>query len=50
MENALRACPWDLREAYERELAKAHKALGEAQLQIKTLKKLERLLGSSGQP
>ena len=38
MENALRARPRDLREVYERKLAEAHQALGEAQLQIKALK------------
>ncbi len=50
MENALRARPRDLREEYERKLAEAHQALGEAQLQIKALKKLQRLLGQTEQP
>jgi len=49
MENALRARPRDVREAYERKLAEAYQALGEAQLQIKVLKKAERLFGSTGE-
>ena len=47
MENALRARPRDLREEYERKLAEAYQALGEAQLQIKVLKKAEQLFGST---
>ena len=47
MENALRARPRDLREEYERKLAEAYQARGEAQLQIKVLKKAEQLFGST---
>ena len=39
MENVLRARPWDLRDEYERKLAEEYQALGEAQLQIKVLRK-----------
>lgn len=45
MENGFRSKPRDVREAYERRLDEAHAALGEAQLEIKALKKLQRLLG-----
>ncbi len=44
LENSLRARPRDIREQYERKLTEAHAALGEAQLEIKALKKLQSLL------
>ncbi|MBA2849854.1 transposase [Thermosulfuriphilus ammonigenes] len=44
MENSFRARPRDIREQYERKLTEAHAALGEAQLEIKALKKLQSLL------
>ncbi|OAQ19806.1 DUF1153 domain-containing protein [Thermosulfurimonas dismutans] len=44
MENGLRARPRDLREQYEAKLREAYAALGEAQLEIKALKKLQSLL------
>ena len=46
MENGFRARPRDIRAQYEIKLAEAYAALGEAQLQIKALKKLQRLLDS----
>jgi transposase-like protein len=50
MENGLRARPRDIREQYEQRLKEAYAALGEAQLEIKALKKLQRLLDSGEQP
>ena len=44
MENGFRARFRDIREQYERKLTEAHAPLGEAQLEIKALKKLHRLL------
>ena len=44
MENGFRSKPRDIRETYERKLDEAHAALGESQLEIKALKKLQRLL------
>ena len=44
MESGLRARPRDLREQYEAKLREAYAALGEAQLEIKALKKLQSLL------
>lgn len=46
MENGFRTKPRDVREAYERKLEEAHAAIGEAQLEIKALKKYHRLLAS----
>ena len=45
MENALRANPRDVTEQYERKLEEAHAALGEKELELKALKKLQRHLG-----
>ncbi len=39
MENCLRVRPWGIREQYEAKLKEAYAALGEAQLEIKVLKK-----------
>ncbi len=44
MENCLRARPRDIREQYEAKLKEAYAALGEAQLEIKVLKKVQSLL------
>jgi len=44
MENSLRARPRDIREQYEAKLKEAYAALGEAQLEIKVLKKVQSLL------
>jgi len=44
MENNFRARPRDIREQYERKLAQAHAALGEKELELKAVKKLQRLL------
>ena len=44
MENSFRARPRDLREQYERKLEEAHAALGEKELELKALKKWQRLL------
>jgi len=44
MENNFRARPRDIREQYERKLAEAHAALGEKELELKAVKKLQRLL------
>lgn len=46
LENGFRSRPKEVREQYEAELKEAREALGEAQLQIRALKKLERLVGS----
>ena len=45
MENGFRARPRDIREQYERKLEEAHAALGEKELELKAVKKLQRLLG-----
>lgn len=50
MENGFRVRPRDIREQYEQKLKEAHAALGEAQLEIRALKKLRRLLDSGEQP
>ncbi|NLS14922.1 transposase, partial [Vibrio sp. SM6] len=44
MENALKANPKDLSEQYEKKIDDLHAAYGEAMLQIKFLKKLNRHL------
>ena len=44
MENNFRARPRDIREQYERKLEEAHAALGEKELELKAVKKLQRLL------
>ncbi len=44
MENNFRAHPRDIREQYERKLAEAHAALGEKELELKAVKKFQRLL------
>ena len=44
IENSLRARPRDIREQYEAKLKEAYAALGEAQLEIKALKKVQSLL------
>jgi len=44
MENNFRARPRDIREQYERKLAEAHAALGEKELELKAVKKFQRLL------
>ena len=44
MENNFRARPRDIREQYERKLEEAHAALGEKELELKALKKWQRLL------
>jgi len=44
MENNFRARPRDIREQYERKLEAAHAALGEKELELKAVKKLQRLL------
>ena len=44
MENNFRARPRDIHEQYERKLAEAHAALGEKELELKAVKKLQRLL------
>ena len=44
MENNFRARPRDIREQYERKLAEAHAALGEKELELKAIKKWQRLL------
>jgi hypothetical protein len=44
MENNFRARPRDIREQYERKLAQAHAALGEKELELKAVKKFQRLL------
>lgn len=44
MENSFRARPKDLREQYEDKLAQAYAALGEKELELKALKKWQRLL------
>ncbi|MGK0545059.1 transposase [Halomonas cupida] len=44
MENGFRARPKDVRKQYESELRETKEALGEAHLQIYTLKKFRRLL------
>jgi len=49
MENGFRARPRDVKAQYEAKLAEAYAALGEAQLQIKALKKLQCLLDSQEQ-
>jgi len=49
MENSFRARPKDVKAQYKSKLAEAYAALGEAQLQIKTLKKLQCLLDSQGE-
>ena len=43
MENNFRARPRDIREQYERKLEEAHAALGEKELELKAVKKLQRL-------
>jgi transposase-like protein len=43
MENNFRVRPRDIREQYERKLAQAHAALGEKELALKAVKKLQRL-------
>ncbi|MEM9601415.1 MAG: transposase [Pseudomonadota bacterium] len=45
MENGFRSRPRDIREQYERKLEEAHAALGEKELELKAVKKLQRLLG-----
>ena len=44
MENHFRARPRDIREQYERKLAEEHAALGEKELELKAIKKWQRLL------
>ena len=44
MENGFRARPRDIREQYEKKLDEAHAALGEKELELKALKKWQRLL------
>ncbi len=44
MENNFRTRPRDLREQYERKLAEAYAALGEKELELKAIKKWQRLL------
>lgn len=43
MENSFRARPRAIREQYERKLEQAHAALGEKELELKALKKWQRL-------
>ncbi|MEZ9864437.1 hypothetical protein AB4353_14800 [Vibrio breoganii] len=47
MENALKANPKDVTEQYEKKIDDLHAAYGEAMLQIKFLKKLNRHLGQN---
>ena len=47
MENALKANPKDLSEQYEKKLKELHEAYGEAMLENKFLKKLQRHLEST---
>ena len=44
MENNFRARPRDIREQYERKLEEAYVALGEKELELKAVKKWQRLL------
>ncbi|WP_417585577.1 transposase [Nitrincola sp.] len=44
MENALKANPKDVREQYEKKIDDLHAAYGEAMLEVKFLKKLQRHL------
>ncbi|RME55761.1 DUF1153 domain-containing protein [Candidatus Parcubacteria bacterium] len=44
MENNFRARPLDIKEQYERKLEQAYVALGEKELELKAVKKLQRLL------
>lgn len=44
MENNFSARPRDIREQYERKLAETHAALGEKALELKAIKKWQRLL------
>ena len=44
MENNFRSRPRDIREQYERKLQEAHAALGEKELELKAVKKFQRLL------
>ena len=44
MENNFRARPRDIREEYERKLEEAYAALGEKELELKAVKKWQRLL------
>lgn len=44
MENGFRSRPRDIREEYERKLTEAHAVLGEKELELKALRKWQRLL------
>ena len=47
MENALKANPKDVAEQYEKQLSELKEAYGEAMLEVKFLKKLQRHLAST---
>ena len=47
MENALKANPKDVAELYEKQLSELKEAYGEAMLEVKFLKKLQRHLAST---
>ena len=47
MENALKANPKDISEQYEKQLSELKEAYGEAMLEVKFLKKLQRHLAST---
>lgn len=47
MENALKANPKDVAEQYERQISELTEAYGEAMLEVKFLKKLQRHLAST---
>ena len=47
MENALKANPKDMAEQYEKQLSELKEAYGEAMLEVKFLKKLQRHLAST---
>lgn len=49
MENALKANPKDISEQYEKQLSELKEAYGEAMLEVKFLKKLQRHLDSNGE-
>ncbi len=49
MENALKANPKDIAEQYEKQLSELKEAYGEAMLEVKILKKYQRLLDQQGE-
>ncbi|MDH3534537.1 MAG: transposase [Gammaproteobacteria bacterium] len=49
MENALKANPKDISDQYEKQLSELKEAYGEAMLEVKFLKKLQRHLDSNGE-